>query len=380
MHVYITGLSAFLPNAPVTNPEIEKVLGLIGGRPSRAKELILKRNGITSRHYAIDPATGRQTHNNAQLTAEAVRRLAAGGKVDLNAIDLLACGTSSPDLLIPSHAAMVHGELGCAPCEIASTAGVCCSSINALKYAYTSVLAGASRRAVVTGSDLPSAAFHARRFQPQVEACGDKPFVLNFEQEFLRWMLSDGAAALVVERQPRPGTISLRIDWIDLISYAGQLETCMYGGGVKQDGAMRTWREETDLKTLHGRGYLNLTQDLEILMKNMIPVAFKQSVERIVARRELAGERIEWMLPHLSSLLFEQAVHDTAIAAGLIVPKERWFTNLAYKGNTGAAAMFIILEELVSSGRVKDGDRIVCTIPESGRFAFGYIHLTAVAS
>jgi 3-oxoacyl-[acyl-carrier-protein] synthase-3 len=274
---------------------------------------------------------------------------------------------------------MVHGELGCPPCEIASTAGVCCSSINALKYAWTSVAAGATRRAVVTGSDLPSAAFHARHFQPQLEACGDEPFVSRFEQEFLRWMLSDGAGAVVVESKPRPRQLSLRIDWIDLISYAGQLETCMYGGGVKQDGVMRSWRDETDLKALHRRGYFNLTQDLEILMKNMIPVAFKQSVERIVKRRELSGDRIEWMLPHLSSFLFEQEVKNTAVAAGLVVPDERWFTNLAYKGNTGAASMFIMLEELVSSGRAKEGDRIVCTIPESGRFAFGYIHLTAVA-
>ena len=380
MEAYITGLAAFLPGAPVTNDEAEDVLGKIGGRPSRAKNLILKRNGITRRHYAIDPATGASTHTNAALTAEAVRRLVATGAIGWDEIDLLACGTSSPDHLIPSHAAMVHGELKAPPCEIVATAGVCCSSIAALKSAFTSVLAGTARTAVVTGSELPSAVFRAGRFQTQIQAWGEKPLVLPFEQEFLRWMLSDGAAAAAVSRKPRPGKLSLRIDWIDLISYAGELDTCMYAGAVKRpDGSLRGWREVDDLYELYRQGYFNLTQDLEVLMKNMVPVAFKRSLEQTIRRRELSPGRVDWMLPHLSSFLFKQPIYDALAACGFEIPEHKWFTNLATKGNTGAASMFIMLEELVASGRLKEGDRIICAIPESGRFTFGYMHLTAVS-
>nr|WP_236117109.1 hypothetical protein [Hassalia byssoidea] len=72
---YITGLGVFLPNNPVDNENIENVLGMINGKPSRTKSRILRNNGIKTRHYAIDPNTGKQTHTNAQLTAEAVRSL-----------------------------------------------------------------------------------------------------------------------------------------------------------------------------------------------------------------------------------------------------------------------------------------------------------------
>ena len=62
MPAYITGLGVCLPNPPVDNDRIEDVLGMVDERPSRLKEVILARNGIQTRHYAIDPETGEQTH------------------------------------------------------------------------------------------------------------------------------------------------------------------------------------------------------------------------------------------------------------------------------------------------------------------------------
>ena len=111
MPAYLTHLAAFLPNQPVPNQRIESVLGMIGNAPSAVKDLILQRNGIKWRYYAIDPATGEPTHTNTELTAEAVRLLLSESGLQPGAIDLLACGTSSPDQSIPSHAAMVHGAL-----------------------------------------------------------------------------------------------------------------------------------------------------------------------------------------------------------------------------------------------------------------------------
>jgi 3-oxoacyl-[acyl-carrier-protein] synthase-3 len=63
---YITGVGAFLPNAPVDNEGIEPILGSLNGTPSRIRKRILRNNGIRTRHYAVDPATGRPTHTNAR--------------------------------------------------------------------------------------------------------------------------------------------------------------------------------------------------------------------------------------------------------------------------------------------------------------------------
>ena len=104
MAAYITATGVCLPNEPVSNETIEDVLGHVGGVASPVKELILKKNNIRSRYYAIDPQTHQQTHTNAQLTAEAVFALAESCDLSLDDIQLLACGTSSPDQIMPSHA------------------------------------------------------------------------------------------------------------------------------------------------------------------------------------------------------------------------------------------------------------------------------------
>ena len=119
--VFINAISAELPNEPVSNDEMENVLGLINNKPSRARSIVLKRNGIKSRHYVIDKKTGVLTHDNTTLTAQAIRKLDSPG-FDIGDIQLLSCGTSTPDQLLPNHGVMVHGELGIAPCEVVATA------------------------------------------------------------------------------------------------------------------------------------------------------------------------------------------------------------------------------------------------------------------
>ena len=110
MNVYITKASKYLPNDPIGNEQMESYLGLINQNASKARRIVLRNNGILKRYYALD-AEGNPTHSNAQLTALAVKNL-MGSDVPWDAIEVLSCGTSSPDVLLPSLSAMVHGLLG----------------------------------------------------------------------------------------------------------------------------------------------------------------------------------------------------------------------------------------------------------------------------
>src|SRR5690606_15774863 len=95
-NVYIKAVSKFLPNVAVTNDRMEQILGLVNGNASRAKAIVLRNNKIKSRHYAIDE-NGNPTHNNTDLTVEAIKNLLELAQVSKNDIDILSCGTSSPD-------------------------------------------------------------------------------------------------------------------------------------------------------------------------------------------------------------------------------------------------------------------------------------------
>jgi 3-oxoacyl-[acyl-carrier-protein] synthase-3 len=377
---YITGTSSFLPNAPVANENIEQVLGMIGGKPSRARRIVLRNNGIQSRHYAIDPLSGTPTHTNAQLTALAVRGLASAS-FSLPDMDCLVTGTSRPDQLMPNHGVMVHGELGTPACEVVSTAGICVSGITALKYAWMAVLSGQARNAVATGSELASAGLHARNFEAEsahrVTQLETNPEIA-FEKDFLRWMLSDGAGAFLLQSEPRSTGLSLRIDWIDILSQANTMEACMYAGAEKQaDGTLKGWQQYSP-DDWNSRSIFTVKQDVRLLNEAVAYQTIGKSLEKARVDRQLQADDIDWFLPHMSSEYFRQPMADCMAAAGVAIPQERWFTNLHSKGNTGSASIFIMVDELLKSGRLKNGDTLLCFVPESGRFTSSLMHLTAV--
>jgi 3-oxoacyl-[acyl-carrier-protein] synthase-3 len=64
--------------------------------------------------------------------------------------------------------------------------------------------------------------------------------------------------------------------------------------------------------------------------------------------------------------------------AGLDIPETRWFTTVDTCGNTGSASIYISLDALFRSGKIARGERLLCFVPESGRFSSAYLHLTAV--
>ncbi|MFT5835708.1 MAG: 3-oxoacyl-[acyl-carrier-protein] synthase-3 [Sulfurimonas sp.] len=378
--VYINKISAFLPNEAVDNENIEKVLGQVGDRPSRAKRIILRSNKITNRYYAIDPNTREATHSNAQLTAQAIRKLKKDG-LNLDSVDVLACGTTMPDQLMPNHAIMVHGELKCKPLEVVSTAGICLSGITALKYAYTSIKSGEAESAVATGSENSSAIMRAENFTPEIEnkvEMLEKNQEIAFEKDFLRWMLSDGAGAMALSAKANENSLSLKINKIFSISYANILDTCMYSGCEKlEDGSTKSWRQYTPKEWLD-KSIFSVKQDVKLLNENVMEYTVAQALMVMLEKQMFSPQEIDWFLPHYSSGYFRDEVYEKMIKAGCDIPQEKWFTNLSTKGNTGSASIYIMLEELFNSGKLKKGEKLLCYIPESGRFSTAFMLLEAV--
>jgi 3-oxoacyl-[acyl-carrier-protein] synthase III len=375
--VYITRLAKFLPNRPIHNEDMEKFLGMVDGMPSRAQGIILRNNQIKERYYALDEQ-GRQTHTNAQLTAGAIRMLFGDG-ISQEEMDLLACGTTSPDQILPSHASMVHGELGGHPLEILSQSGSCATGMHAMKFAYLAVKSGERKHAVCTGSELFSTFMLARNFEKEAEHLHliDENPILAFEKDFLRWMLSDGAGAALLTDKPNPNGHSLRIEWIETISYANQLETCMYSGGEKQpDWKFKGWRE-FEAQDLLDRSVFSLRQDVKLLGDNIVKMG-GVFMKDIFDRRNISVDDFQYFLPHLSSEYFRVHISGELDRMGMHIPQEKWFTNLTRLGNVGAASIYFMLEELFHSGKLKKGDRILCMIPESARFSYVYSLITVV--
>ena len=374
--VFITKASRFLPNDPVENDDMETFLGMVDGKPSKARRVILRRNGIKQRYYALDK-DGNVTHTNVQMAANAVRGL-LDDQLTIDDIDLLSCGTGSPEQLIPSHGVMVHGELGGKKhIEVVSFAGSCCSGADALKYAYMAVKLGLSKNAVAVASERSSAWMRASYFQKESEQLAqleDQP-MLAFQKDFLRWMLSDGAFSVLLQGKPSASGLSLRLDWIDITSYANTKETCMYAAADKDaDGRVKGWASFPQSEWLT-ESIFAIKQDTRMLSEYIVPLGVQYLIE-MGKKHQFTPDDVDWFLPHMSSMFFKDVIIEESAKQGFAIPEERWFYNLPKIGNIGSASAFAMLEELMDSGLLKQGQKVLVMVPESARFSYCYFMLT----
>ena len=376
--VYITKASKYLPNTPIDNDQMEAFLGEINETASKAKRIVLRNNGITTRYYALD-TQGNPTHTNVDLTCLAIK-----GLLDTHFkaadIQVLSCGTSTPDCLLPSHAAMVHGLLkGSGAVELNSSAGVCNSGMNALKFAYLSIKSGNSTNAVCTGSERVSSWLRANKYESEIQSLTllqEQP-ILAFKKDFLRFMLSDGAGALRLESEPHPTDRSLQILWMEAHSYAHQLEACMYAGCEKQsDGSLKAWSDYSPEQWLE-QSIFSIKQDVKLLNENIL-VKGAESMQATLNKHALSPDEITYFLPHISSLYFKDRLYEELKKVGIDIPLERWFLNLPQVGNVGSASPYLMLEELFNSQKLQKGDTLLLSVPESGRFSYSYALLKVV--
>ncbi|UPZ16835.1 beta-ketoacyl-ACP synthase III [Flavobacterium humidisoli] len=372
--VYITKAAKYLPNEAVSNEEMEAYLGLINDTASKARRIILRNNKITSRYYAVDKE-GKSTHSNAELTKNAILPLFDENFTPQD-LEVLSCGTSTPDIFLPSHAAMVHGLLKNKSVELNSSTGVCCAGMNSLKFGFLSIKSGNSKNAICTGSEKVSTWLNAQKYNHEADnlkSLEEQP-IIAFKKDFLRWMLSDGAGAFLLENKPR-GPISLKIEWMEAFSYAYELETCMYAGGDKlENGEIKGWSDYSPEQWLN-ESVFSIKQDVKLLDEFILSKG-AQSMKDAMDKNNIKSEDITYFIPHVSSNFFVEGLKKGLNEKGIGMSDDKWFMNLSRVGNVGSASIYLALEELMGSGNLKKGDKILLSVPESGRFSFAYAYLT----
>ena len=431
--VFITSMGTYLPGEPITNDQMENYLGQVHDKPSRLRKRILRSNGISSRYYAMNDRQ-ETTHQNSELAAHAISACLEKAPFEKRDVQMLAVATTQGDLPLPGMASIVQAALRLPPCEILTTHGVCSSGIMALKSAVNSVRLGDHENAVVCASELSSRLLKGSRYEA-VDA------EVDLEAEFLRWMLSDGAGAMTLQTKPRRKGISLKVEWIDIKSYASDFDLCMSCGTSEQkawtsvpaidrsqkspkhprtnpmhaplkrnfasvsiapntspassatEGKIspaphqgkphpdyfpnaKSWQDYSTYAEAETAGALLIRQNLRIL--DAIVRVGVEGFLRLIQAGKVAPSEIDHFVCHYSSHYFRGEILKHFQLMGCEVPEEKWFSNLYTKGNTGSAAMFIALEELFYSGKLKPGETIFCVVPESGRFCTAYMKLTVV--
>ena len=364
---YLTGFGAYLPGDPVDNDGIAARLGGDDPVTERIRRRVLDANGIRQRHYALDEH-GEPTELNEQLAVKALRAALDDRGIEASDLRMLACATTMGDVLVPGFASMVHGRLGGGPMQLLSASGVCASGLAALDAAVSKIRLGDHPRVAVVGSELSSRSLRQRRFDG-IRA--------GMDSHFLRWMLSDGAGAVVVEFQPHPSRPSLRVDWVRQVSLGHAHDVCMRAGmSGAEPGVGRTW-QDVDIADAEAAGMFVLRQDVSML--DELAEAGLQQFEELVDIGLVDVTQLDHVICHYSTNMFRDLAFDGLRRRIPTLDTDRWFSNLETRGNTGSASIFIALEEAWRIGRFAPGETVLLAVPESGRFSFAFAHLTVVA-
>ena len=243
----------------------------------------------------------------------------------------------------------------------------------ALKTAFNALRVGDHANALVIGSELASRLLKRSRYEAATQAiCSER---IDFDAEFLRWMLSDGAGAVLLQTQMAPRGKSFRLDWMRSFSHADAFPTCMSVGHSGKKDATKRWQDYETYGDAEQDGAILIRQDVRLL-ENIVKLGVDGFL-RLIEEKQVAVDRIDHFLCHYSSHYFRGKIMDLLTAGGAMIPEEKWYTNLYERGNTGCASLFIMLDEFARTQQFDVGETI-CHVPESGRFNTVYAHLTVV--
>jgi len=301
----ITGIGAYVPDSKLTNEYLESIV-------DTSDEWIISRTGIRERRVC---APGQATSDLAILAGAAALEDAGLAATDL---DLIILGTSTPDQIIPSAASQVQIGLG-AVCAAVDMNAACTGFIFALHQATALVESGRAKRVLVIGADALT------RF-------------VDFTDRATCVLFGDGAGAVVVEAGQEPGILGI------------DLGTDGSGGaylGVPAGGSAKPCTAETLAARDH---FIHMTgSEVFKFAARIIP----ETLERSLAASNLTIDDVTWLVPHQANQRITNTIPDR-----LNVAPEAIASNIAWMGNTSAASIPLLLNDLYTDGQLNPGDTI----------------------
>lgn len=334
----IRGTGSYLPGPALDGSAVKAFLRRYpDGLSENAQDRLVRESGIVARHYAINPLHNAKRETNASMASEAGQRAMAAAGWGPDDIDLLVVTTVVPDQLMPPTSTLVQERLGIPACMEFEISANCTAPTKGLMLAASQIQIGRATRALVCSSQFASFGFLPPWARPEK---------MSPDQGHLRWILSDGAAALAIERgEP---DIDLRF----------HLES--RGPGIKPGMVVQLGAAYPDIIGGSASGNQHVTQPPLHALKHGMRLA-TGGLERMLRAFELPGHKIDHFVPSVSSMQVAGRLKKAFETLG--VRPEAWRLNFTRVGYAGSVAVPIMIDEMARSGQLKPGD-VVCTVAE----------------
>jgi 3-oxoacyl-[acyl-carrier-protein] synthase-3 len=310
----ILGTGGYLPERCVSNKELEQWV-------NTNDQWIIERTGILNRHLAA------ADQDLCDLAEIAARRALDAARCQVQQIDLIVLGTTTPDRIHPSTACLLQARLGNHGAMAFDIQAVCSGFIYALSIADQFIKTGAIQTALVVGADIYSR-------------------LVDWTDRNTCILFGDGAGAVVLEASQEPGILSSHLHadgaYKDVLTVPGTVAQ----GRLQGDGFTKMQGSEV----------------FKFAVKVLTEV-----VEEALVANQLNVNDIDWLVPHQANLRI-----ITATAKKLGLPMEKVIVTLAEQGNTSAASIPLALDIAIRDGRIQRGHKLLLEAVGSG-FTWGSI-------
>ena len=303
MTTKIIGIGSYVPDTVVTNQDLMKFL-------DTDDAWIRERTGICERRVSKDMGT-------CGLAIEAAKRAIDDAGIDPKEIDLIVLATSSGDRAFPAAAMDVQAAIEAVNAVGFDITAACSGFIFGLHIAHSFFAAGIYKTALIIGAETLSK-------------------VVDWTDRGTCILFGDGAGAAVVRA-----------------SETGIIRTLMGSDGTKG------WTLECQARNL-GNCVNGIKPELGFMKMDGTEV-FKFAVRKvpeIVAQiledAQMDPEEIKYFVLHQANFRILEAA-----SRRLKVPMDRIPVNIDRYGNTSAASVPILLDELKRDGKLERGDKLV---------------------
>jgi 3-oxoacyl-[acyl-carrier-protein] synthase III len=315
----IIGVGAYAPKRVLTNAELERMI-------ETSDEWIVQRTGIRERHIADE------SEATSDLGVRAAQQALERANLTPDDVEFIVVGTTSADMQFPSTANYVQHKLGCKNVGSVDVWAACTGSIYSLQIGSQFIQTGKYRRVLVIGAEALSR-------------------ITDFTDRGTCIILADGAGAAVLEASD-DGRGVIDADLYSDAKYAELLY--MPGGGSRHPASHDTVDKRMHFAKMRGNEVFKVAVRM-----------FVDCASKLLARHAFGVSDVDLFIPHQANLRIIEAA-----AKRLDMPMSRVFVNVDRHGNTGAASIYVALEEAVSAGRLKPGD-LVLLAAFGGGFTWG---------
>ncbi|MFW5781794.1 MAG: beta-ketoacyl-ACP synthase III [Candidatus Muiribacteriaceae bacterium] len=306
--VKITGTGRYLPEKEVSNFDLEKIV-------DTSNDWIVSRSGIHNRRFVSEE----QATSDMAIAASETALRKAGAKPE--EIDMIICGTYTPDHIFPSTACIIQGKIGAHNAWAYDINAACSGFVYSLITASQFIKTGAHKKILVIGADTSSR-------------------ILDFEDRTSCVLFGDGAGAVVVEACDEGEGV---IDWVAGAIGTGYEHIIMPAGGSRKPASHETVDAREHFFRMNGKEVFKFSTR-----------ALPDMISQILERNSLRSDDIRLLIPHQANIrIIESGARKVGIA------KENIFIDLDKFGNTVAGTIPIALDEALEQGRIKKGDNVI---------------------